>query len=203
MTRRLSRLDAASVALIALTAVLGIALWPRLPSRVAIHFSASGVPGNYVSRPIAVFGMPVVMVATVLFLRGVARVDPPTDRRSFDVIVCSTVFLLAVVQSFALAWNLGYRIPFAVLSLVRVRRGIRTDHRRARSVNPNPLVSPTHGALLGDSSVPATVIIGAGRVAFARDFSPVTAPPPTHSGRVNVGSNNCADPGAGSPSVRL
>jgi hypothetical protein len=62
--------------------------------------------------------MPVVMVATVLFLRGVARVDPPTDRRSFDVIVCSTVFLLAVVQSFALAWNLGYRIPFAVLPLV-------------------------------------------------------------------------------------
>lgn len=118
MTRRLSRLDAVSVALIALTAGLGLALWPRLPPRVAIHFSASGVPGNYVSRPIAVFVMPVVMIATVLVLKGAARIDPPTERRSFDVIVCSTVCLLAVVHAFALAWNLGYRIPFAVLPIV-------------------------------------------------------------------------------------
>jgi len=82
---------------------------------VAIHFSATGTPGNYVSRTLAVFGMSVVMLVTMVVMKSAARIDPPNDPRAFDVVVCSTMVLFAGVRSFALGWNLGYRVPFGIV----------------------------------------------------------------------------------------
>lgn len=118
MTRRYSRFDIASIGIIALALVAGVVLWPRLPGQVAIHFSASGTPGNYVSRTVAVVAMPAVMVVTGGFLKVVMRIDPPTNKRAYDAIVCSTLLLLLVIHLFTLGWALGYRIPFVVVPAV-------------------------------------------------------------------------------------
>jgi uncharacterized membrane protein len=120
VSRRVPRVDPWSVVIVVLTASIGSVLRSRLPPTVAIHFSAAGTPGNYVPRAVAVFGMPLVMVLTLAVLRGAARIDPPEDPRAFDVVVRSTMLLLAVVQGFTLGWSLRYRIPFAVVPAVVV-----------------------------------------------------------------------------------
>lgn len=115
MRRQLSRFDIGSLVLIALTTAIGLLLWPRLPAQVAIHFSADGTPGNFVSRTAAVVGMPVVMVATGAVLKAAARFDPPENPPAFDGIVCSTMALLLFVQLYTLGTGLGYQIPIAVV----------------------------------------------------------------------------------------
>ena len=73
-----SRAMRISAGLVALTALVGVALWPRLPAEMAIHFSASGRPDNYVSRAVGVGLMPVILVATLLIMTRTTR---PTTRR--------------------------------------------------------------------------------------------------------------------------
>lgn len=118
MRRRRFKWDYVSLGVITVTAVGGGLLWQFLPGEVAIHFSFSGRPGNYVSRTVAVVVMPVLMLLTLLVMKGVACIDPPNDSGAFAIIVCSTMLLLATVQAFVLAWNLGHPVPFVLLPLV-------------------------------------------------------------------------------------
>ncbi|WP_123534938.1 DUF1648 domain-containing protein [Halosimplex salinum] len=110
-----TRLDWLSYGIIAATLLAGVALWGRLPAEMAIHFSASGTPDNFVPRWAAVGSMPALMVVTLLFVDAAARFDPPKDPRVIDVVKVATAGLLAAVQGFILAWNLGYEVPFDLL----------------------------------------------------------------------------------------
>lgn len=104
-----------SLLVITVTVVIGTLLWSQLPMQVPIHFSASGTPGNYVPRTVAVFAMPIVMTATAIVLKGVARIDPPESMRTYDAIVCSTMCLFFIVHLFTLGSSVGYSLPFGIL----------------------------------------------------------------------------------------
>ncbi|MFW6320476.1 MAG: DUF1648 domain-containing protein [Halohasta sp.] len=101
-----------SLGLVVLTAAAGVALWPRLPAEMAIHFSATGTPDNSVSKPLAVFLMPAIMLGTLAVLAGALRVDPPEDPHIPAVTAVSTMGFMAAIQGLVLAWNLGYPVPF-------------------------------------------------------------------------------------------
>ena len=79
---------------------------------MAIHFSATGTPDNYVSKPTAVFLLPAIMLGTVAFLAGALRVDPPDDPHIASVTAVSTMGFMAAIHGLVLAWNLGYPVPF-------------------------------------------------------------------------------------------
>jgi uncharacterized membrane protein len=111
----LARADWLSVGIVVGVTAVGFALLPNLPADMAIHFSVSGTPNTYAPRFWAVVTLPVVMLAMILVVRGAARVDPPNDPRSIDVIVVGTTLLLGGVHLFVLGWNLGYRIPFSLV----------------------------------------------------------------------------------------
>ena len=49
--------------IIVLPMVVGILLWDRLPEKMAIHWGANGQPDGWSSRPVAVFGMPLLLLA--------------------------------------------------------------------------------------------------------------------------------------------
>jgi len=49
--------------IILLPMVAGILLWDRLPEKMAIHWGANGQPDGWSSRPVAVFGMPLLLLA--------------------------------------------------------------------------------------------------------------------------------------------
>lgn len=100
-----------TISLIAFTATLGLAVWPDLPSEIAVHFSTTGTPDNYISKTLGVVLMPVIMVATLLILETALRYDPPKNLRTAGFVSVSTMALLAAIQCFILAWNLGYSLP--------------------------------------------------------------------------------------------
>lgn len=111
MSPSLHRTDWLAVAIVALSALVGAALWPQLPAEVAIHFSASGTPDNYVSKLVGVALLPALMLAMVLVLKVSMAADPPAHPQTGPVVVLATTAFLGVVHVFVLAWNAGYAVP--------------------------------------------------------------------------------------------
>lgn len=95
----------------------GLALAPRLPAELAIHFGASGTPDNYVPRIVALFSVPVISLATIAVVRGAARLDPPTDPRSIDTLVVGTTATLSTLHLLVHAWNVGYAVPMSLVAV--------------------------------------------------------------------------------------
>jgi uncharacterized membrane protein len=99
----------APVAFVVAAALLGVILWPQLPSEMAIHFDASSTPDNYVSKPVGVFLTPAIGLGAILFVRAKMAVDnvqanPVSTRFS----MLFTGIVIAYVQVLVLVWNLGY-----------------------------------------------------------------------------------------------
>ncbi|AQL43388.1 hypothetical protein BV210_12105 [Halorientalis sp. IM1011] len=117
MARSLNHLDTVSVGLAAVTALAGLAVYPELPAEMAIHFSASGQPDNFVPKAVGVAAVPAGMVLTHLVLKWAVRVDPPDDPRTIVFVTVATMLLLAAIQGLVLAWNLGYAVPFDLVLL--------------------------------------------------------------------------------------
>jgi len=113
----IARADWLSVGIVIAVTAVGVVLLPDLLPAVAIHFSASGTPDNYVPRLLTVVFVPFVMLATVAIVRGAARLDPPNDPRSMDVVVVGTTTLLGAIHLVVLGWNLGYRVPMTLVSV--------------------------------------------------------------------------------------
>ncbi|KOX93443.1 hypothetical protein AMS69_05820 [Haloarcula rubripromontorii] len=112
MARQQSRADIVSGVIIALTALAGVAVWSRLPAEVAIHFSASGRPDNYVSKPVGVVLMPALMIATLVVLKWTFRYDPPDVPHVAATVTVATMAFMGAIHGLVLAWNLGYPVPF-------------------------------------------------------------------------------------------
>lgn len=49
--------------LILLPVVFGVAMWDRLPDPMPTHFDTNGVPNDWSSKPFAVFGIPLFLLA--------------------------------------------------------------------------------------------------------------------------------------------
>lgn len=119
--------DVVAVALLALSALAGLVVWPSLPAEMAVHFGSSGTPDTFVAKPVGVLLAPTIGVAALGFLRFAARVDPTADARTLDVSVLFLGATIASVQTYLLAWNLGVQVsPFVVVGPVLVGAGLLT-----------------------------------------------------------------------------
>jgi uncharacterized membrane protein len=102
--------DLVAYTLLVGAALAGVLLWPALPDSMAIHFGAGGEPDSFIAKPIAVILTPAIGVASVLLVRYAPEWASRT--RSPHVETLSVVFVgsvVAYVQGFVYAWNLGYR----------------------------------------------------------------------------------------------
>jgi uncharacterized membrane protein len=108
---RPTRTDGLATALLALATLAGVALWSQLPAEVAIHFSASGTPDNYVPKAVGVLMLPAIMLGTLAVLRLALRFDPPSDPMTGPVVTVGTMAFLGAVHVLVLAWNAGYPVP--------------------------------------------------------------------------------------------
>ena len=108
--------DRLAAGLLVATALAGVALWPRLPAEMAVHFDAGGEPDTYVSRPVAVVLAPIIGVAGVGITRLAERSDPSSDPRVGRATVPFVGGVVAYAQGLVLAYNLGHaiRLPFAL-----------------------------------------------------------------------------------------
>lgn len=105
------RADWLALSLLAATTLVGLTLLPRLPAEVAIHFTAGGTPDDHVSPLVAVLLLPVITLSTIVVVRVAARVDPPEDPRSIDVLLVGVTAMLCTIHLLVLGWNLGYAVP--------------------------------------------------------------------------------------------
>lgn len=112
MKLRSNRLDQFGIGITLLTLLVGLVLWDRLPSKIAVHFSAAGDAGVYVSKTIGVVLIPLSMIIAFVVMRRAARFDPPDDNRAFVVTIVGSMIFLAALQFLVLGWNLGYQISF-------------------------------------------------------------------------------------------
>lgn len=112
MALRRNRANIANGLIIALTALAGVAVWSQLPAEVAIHFSASGTPDNYVSKPVGVALLPMLMLGMLLILKSAFRYDPPETPQVAATITVATMAFMGAIHGLVLAWNLGYPVSF-------------------------------------------------------------------------------------------
>lgn len=118
MTLSPNRADWVAYTAIGLVVVAGLALWPRLPTEMAIHFGTGGAPDDFVGRPVGVLLTPTIGVAVVLLIRrgrGLSGPAPSPALEDASVVVAGVV--VAYVQGLILAWNVGVEFDVTVAVL--------------------------------------------------------------------------------------
>ncbi|MDO5298478.1 MAG: SdpI family protein [Clostridia bacterium] len=100
--------------LILLPMLAGLLLWNRLPDTLATHFGSDNVPNGFSSKPFAVFGLPLFVLACQWFSVLITANDPKRQNISGKVFVltlwvCPAVSLLsgAVIYGYALGLSLN------------------------------------------------------------------------------------------------
>ena len=106
--------------LAALGALASVAVYARLPDRVAVHFDLDGNPNGWMSRPVGAFFGPVFILLLAGILRGVRRIDPREENdarfdRAYETIIAAVLLLVLATHGIVLATALGHRVPVARL----------------------------------------------------------------------------------------
>lgn len=96
--KNLKRLLLTSV-IILLPIVAGVILWDQLPNIVPIHFGANGKPDGYATRAVAVFVMPLVLLAFHWLCTLGTAADPKNkniDKKALGLVlwICPMISLL-------------------------------------------------------------------------------------------------------------
>ncbi|MFB6101286.1 MAG: DUF1648 domain-containing protein [Haloplanus sp.] len=109
------RIDLVAAGAIALPTLAALAVWPRLPETLAIHWQGR-TPDNYATKSVAVFGTALFGVAAIAFV----RLAPPwatSTPGGDDIAVLGTGITIAWVQAIVVVWNLGYRFDVMLATL--------------------------------------------------------------------------------------
>lgn len=93
--------------------LVGLLLWRRLPDQMPIHFGFDGTADGWASKPVAVIGMPFIMLAIQWFCIVCTSIDPKQKnigRKMMQVVL----WIVAVVSLFCnlacYANALGYNV---------------------------------------------------------------------------------------------
>ncbi|ENQ3107165.1 Uncharacterized membrane protein [Bacillus sp. 491mf] len=103
-------------ALILLTIIAWIIVWPKLPAEVPVHWGADDKVNNYASKQFSmIFDIGIMIFLYVVFTL-VPRIDPKKDnyekfRKSVTIMSNAILFVLFVMNMSALLVGLGYDIP--------------------------------------------------------------------------------------------
>ena len=101
-------------AVILLPILAGVILWPQLPEQLPFHWNISGEVDDWVSKPVAVFGMPALLLVLHWFAMLVTSADPKKAQQSPKMLqlVFWLVPLLSVLISAAIYFSaLGNDVP--------------------------------------------------------------------------------------------
>lgn len=94
--------------------LLGVALYPALPDRMAVYWLGPGEAAGTVPKPVAVIFMPAVVVFMGLLFE---RAGVDADSR---IVGSLAMLLLLVVQVMVFTVNMGVDVPIVPVSLALV-----------------------------------------------------------------------------------
>ncbi|MFB9770197.1 DUF1648 domain-containing protein [Lactiplantibacillus modestisalitolerans] len=115
-----------SYVVIVLPMIYGLANYQALPSRMAIHFSGTNMqPDGFLSKPLTVFGLPLLMIALQLFLITVTQLNSKHKGAAprFERVLAWIIPVTAVVTYvLTIAYNLGHHVDIwrITVSLIAV-----------------------------------------------------------------------------------
>ena len=103
--------------------LFSIAVYSRLPDRVAVHWGISGEPNRFGSRAEGAFLIPALMVVLYLIMQWYPSRDPRAAniakfRGAYDTTVAGTIAFLGVIHVLVLGQSLGWRVDITTLVLV-------------------------------------------------------------------------------------
>lgn len=120
MSNKLTLILAFSLILAA--AVVGLALYGRLPDPMPSHWNAAGEVDGYISRFWGVFLLPLVTAGLTLLLFAVPFIDPlkaniAKFRRIYNAFIVGFVVYMLYVYGLTLAASLDYRFNMTLMLL--------------------------------------------------------------------------------------
>lgn len=103
-----------SVAVILISAAIGIWLYPQLPDPVASHWNINGEADGFMPRFWGVFLMPIISVLLLALFIAVPAIDPlkaniQKFRGYFDGFIALLMLFLFYISLLVIFWNLGAR----------------------------------------------------------------------------------------------
>ena len=110
-----------SLILILLSFIVGVFLYPKLPSKMASHWNLKGEVDGFMPKSWGVFSLPILCLGLFLLLLFIPEIDPlkknvKNFRRYYDAFIFSFILFLFYIYLVLLAWNLGF--DFNVLSAI-------------------------------------------------------------------------------------
>jgi uncharacterized membrane protein len=112
---------ALSIALVAVSFLLGAYVYPQMPEKVASHWDERGEVNGYMPRFWGVFFVPILSVVLLAIFLIIPAIDPlkaniQEFREYFDKFILLFFAFLLYVYILTLAWNLGF--TFNMLALM-------------------------------------------------------------------------------------
>ena len=103
--------------LIAASFIIGLYLYPQMPTNIASHWNARGEVDGYLPKFWGLFLMPMISLAILLLLAVVPKIDPLKEniekfRKYFDGFILVLIIFLFYIYLLSIAWNLEYRFDF-------------------------------------------------------------------------------------------
>ena len=99
---------------ILLPILAGVMLWEQLPPQMPFHWNAAGEVDGWASKPVAVFGMPLLLLALHWIAMVITAADPKKAQQS-DKIMQLIIWLIPVLSlllaAFTYASSLGNDLP--------------------------------------------------------------------------------------------
>ena len=109
------------LAVIAVSFVIGIALYPEMPDQMASHWNAAGEVDGYMPKFWGLFLMPLITLGMFLLFITIPRIDPlkaniQKFRGNFDMFILIIIFFMFYIYMLTLFWTMGYR--FSMIQLM-------------------------------------------------------------------------------------
>jgi uncharacterized membrane protein len=161
------------------TTLVGVALWPSLPERMASHWNINNQVDGYMTRFWAVFMLPIIAAGLFLLFLIVPLIDPLKEniaifRGTFNTFIVLLVGFLVYIYLLTLAYNLGFTfnmgtamLPalgiffyFAGIMIGKARRNWFIGIRTPWTLSSDKVWAETHrlGAILFKASAVLTVV---------------------------------------------
>lgn len=92
--------------------IYGLVVYQKLPTQMATHFSVDNTPNGFMPKPVAVIGLPILMlvIQLVLVLTTTAKQNTQKDNRFFVLLPWLIPILTVVLYVSTILFNLGHAV---------------------------------------------------------------------------------------------
>jgi len=106
------------MAVIIISFIIGIYLYPSMPEEMASHWNAKGEVDDYMSKFWGLFLMPIVTLGLFLLFLIIPLIDPLKKniekfRGYFDAFIALIILFLFYIYVLSILWNLNYRFDMS------------------------------------------------------------------------------------------